>query len=142
MFKIAKLEKVNNEKVTINYVTQEGYKFEDGKSKLYESFKTLSFEISGEDYSFSFDLNCKPEKLLEIPLSETVDFSEFIFQGETWLNIKELNGIEPEANIKITRYLENKFAVFISFYTECSNDDNTYSGVIEFSFNLDDYLNI
>lgn len=142
MFKIAKLKQVNNEKVTINYVNQEGYKFEDGKSKLYESFKTLSFEISGEDYSFSFDLNCKPEKLLEIPLSETIDFSKFIFPGETLLNIKDLNGIEPEVDITITRYLENKFAIFISFYTECSNDDNDYSGIIEFSFNLDDYLNI
>lgn len=142
MFKIAKLEKVNNEKITINYVAQEVYKFEDGKSKLYESFKTLSFEISGDDYSFSFDMNCKPEKLLEIPLSETIDFSKFILPGETCLNIKNSNGIEPETDIKITRYLKNKFAIYIKFYTALSDDDNDYSGVIEFSFDLDDYLNI
>lgn len=142
MFKIAKLKEVNNEKVKINYTTQEEYKYENGKSNLYDPYKTLSFNISGEDYSFSFDLNCKPEKLLEIPFSETIDFSKYIIQGETWLNIKDFNGIEPEVDIKITRYLKNKFAIYIKFYTALSDDDNDYSGVIEFSFDLDDYLNI
>lgn len=142
MFKIAKLEEVNNEKVNIDYITQEGYKYENGKSILYESFKTLSFNISGENYSFSFDLNCKPEKLLEIPLSETIDFNEYVFQGETYLNVKEFNGIEPEVDIKITRYLKNKFAIYIKFYTTLSYDNYDYSGVIEFSFDLDDYLKI
>lgn len=116
MFKIAKLNDVNNEKVNINYITQEKYKYEKEKSNLYESFKTLEFNISGEDYSFSFSLNCKPEKLLEIPSSKTIDFDKFIIQGETWLNIKDFNGIEPEVDIKITRYLKNKFAIFIKFY--------------------------
>ena len=80
------------------------------------------------------------EKLLEIPFSETIDFSKYIIQGETWLNIKDFNGIEPEVDIKITRYLKNKFAIYIKFYTALSDDDNDYSGVIEFSFDLDDYL--
>lgn len=141
MFKIAKLKEVNNEKAEINYITQEEYKYENGKSNLYNSFKTLSFNISGDDYSFSFDLNCKLEKLLEIPFNETIDFSNYVFQGETWLNIKNLNGIEPEIDIKITRYLKNKFAIYIKFYTALSYDDNDYSGIIEFSFDLDNYLN-
>ena len=141
MFKITKLKQVNNEKLNIDYITQEEYKYENGKSNLYDSFKTLSFNISGEDYSFSFDLNCKPEKLLEIPFNETIDFNKYIFQGETYLNIKDFNGLEPEVDIKITRYLKNKFAIYIKFYTAPSDDDNDYSGVIEFSFNLDDYLN-
>ena len=142
MFKIAKLEKVNNEKIEINYITQEEYKYENGKSNLYDYFKPLSFNILGEDYSFSFDLNCKLEKLLEIPFSEITDFNKYIVQGETWLNIKDFNGIEPEVDIKITRYLKNKFAIYIKFYTSLSYDNDDYSGVIEFSFDLDDYLNI
>ena len=142
MFKIAKLKDVNNERVNINYITQEKYKYENGKSILYESFKTLEFNISGEDHSFSFSLNCKPEKLLEIPYSKTIDFDKFIIQGETWLNIKDFNGIEPEVDIKITRYLKNKFAIFIKFYASSNNDHNDYCGVIEFSFDLDNYLNI
>ena len=85
MFKIAKLEKVNNEELKISLVTQEHHSYENGK-KSSECFKTLSFDISGDDYSFSFDLNCKLEKLLEIPMNETIDFKDYIFRGETWLS--------------------------------------------------------
>ena len=38
------------------------------------------------------------------------------------------------------KYLKNKFIILLTFYT-CGNYDN-YSGIIEFTFNLDDYLNI
>ena len=112
MFKLAKLEKVNNEIVSINLVTQEQSSYENGKKVSHESFKTLSFDISGDDYSFGFDLNCKLEKLLEIPMNETIDFKDHIFGGETWLNVRDLNGVEPVMDIKITRYLKNRFIIF------------------------------
>lgn len=140
MFKIAKLEKVDNEKVTIEYVTQQHCAYDNGKKILDESFKTLSFGISGVDYSLSFDLNCRVEKLLEIPMNETIEFNKYIFGGETWLNIKGMNSIEPQIDVKITRYLKNRFIIFLTFYTEYSYDDEDYSGMIEFTFNLDDYL--
>lgn len=140
MFKIAKLEKVNNEKVSISLVTQEQSSYKNGKKVSFETFKTLSFDISGDDYSFGFDLNCKLEKILEIPMNETIDFKDYIFGGENWLNIKELNGVEPVMDIKITRYLKNRFIIFLTFYTDYSYDDNDYAGIIEFTFNLDDYL--
>ena len=53
--------------------------------------------------------------------------------------MKGLNYIEPEINIKITRYLKNKFIIFLTFYT--NYNENDYFGLIEFTFNLDDYLN-
>ena len=105
-----------------------------------ETFKTLTFDVSGDDYSLSFDLNCNLEKLLEIPMNETIDFKDYISGGETWLNVKDLNGVEPEMNIKIIRYLKNKFIIFLIFYTDYSYDENDYSEMIEFTFNLDDYL--
>ena len=143
MFKIAKLEKVNNENVNINLITQEQSQYENGNKISFEEFNTLSFNILGDDYSFSFDLNCKLEKLLEIPINETIDFKDYIFGGKTWLNIKGLNSVDPEIDIKITRYLNNRFIIFLTFYTDYySCDENIYSGMIEFTFNLDDYLNI
>ena len=143
MFKIAKLENVSNETINIDYVTQEQGSFKVGKKTSYKSFKTLTFDITGDNYSFSFDLNCRLEKLLEIPMNQTIDFNNYIFPGETWLNIKDQNGVEPQIDVKITRYLKNKFIIFLTFYTEYSyDDDETYSGMIEFSFNLDDYLNV
>lgn len=141
MFKIAKLEKVNNEKVSINLITYEQSKYENGEKILTEIVKTLSFDISGDNYSFGFDLNCKLEKLLELPMNEIIDFKDYIFDGETWFNVKDLNGIEPLMDIKITRYLKNKFIIFLSFFTDYSYDENDYSGMAEFTFNLDDYLN-
>lgn len=141
MFKIAKLEKVDNENVSINLITYEQSKYENGEKVSTEIVKTLSFDISGDDYSFGFDLNCKLENLLEIPMNETIDFKDYVFDGETWLNVKDLNGVEPVMDIKITRYLKNKFIVFLTFYTDYSYDENDYSGIIEFTFNLDDYLN-
>ena len=140
MFKIAKLENVNNENVTINCYTLKKCSSELGKKVKDETFKTLNFDVSGDDYSLSFDLNCKLEKLLEIPMNETIDFKDYIFDSETWLNVKDLNWVEPEMNIKITRYLKNKFIIFLTFYTDYSYDENDYSGMIEFTFNLDDYL--
>lgn len=141
MFKIAKLEKVNNEKVSINLITYEQSKYENGEKILTEIVKTLSFDISGDNYSFGFDLNCKLEKLLELPMNETIDFKDYILDGETWFNVKDLNGIEPLMDIKITRYLKNKFIIFLTFFTDYSYDENDYSGMAEFTFNLDDYLN-
>lgn len=141
MFKIAKLEKVNNEKISINLITYEQSKYENGKKILTEIVKTLSFDISGDNYSFGFDLNCKLEKLLELPMNEIIDFKDYIFDGETWFNVKDLNGIEPLMDIKITRYLKNKFIIFLIFFTDYSYDENDYSGMAEFTFNLDDYLN-
>lgn len=140
MFKIAKLEKVNNEKVCINLIKLEQSQYKNGKKISFEAFNTLTFDISGDNYSFEFDLNCKLEKLLEIPMNDTIDFKDYISVGETWLNVKDLNNIEPVMNIKITRYLKNKFIIFLTFHTDYSYDENGYSGMIEIAFNLDDYL--
>lgn len=136
MFKINKLEDVSNEQVLITYVNQETYQVGKGTT---DSFKTLSFEITGtlnnNTYSLSFDMNCKPEKLLEIDILDTVDFKKYLWSGETFLNINNLNGIEPEIEIKITRCLKTNFVFDIQFFT-----DNNYGGVIEFEFDLKDYL--
>lgn len=142
MFKIAKLEKVDNEKIAIDYVTRQICSFEEGKKVKDETFKTLSFDVSGTNYSFKFGLKCKLEKMLEIPMNKKINFKDYIFEGGTELIITDLNEYEePEINIKITRYLKNRFIIFLTFYTDYySNDENNYSGMIEFSFNLDDYL--
>lgn len=136
MFKVAKLEDVKNEKVNINLITYKQYEFKKGVCK---NFNTLSFDIFGDNYSFEFELNCKLNKLLEIPMNKTLNFKDYILESETCLSVFDCL-IEPELDIKITRYLKNKFIILLTFYT-CNNHDN-YSGVIEFTFNLDDYLNI
>ena len=140
MFKIAKLEKVNNETINIKLLTQEKNKYENGKKAFSETFKTLSFNISSDDYSLYFDLNCKLEKLLEIPMNKTIDVNNYIL-GVTYLEIHGVADFDIKTNIKITRYLKNKFIIFLTFFTDYAFDEgNDYSGMIEFTFNLDDYL--
>ena len=58
MFKIAKLEKLKDEKVSINLVTKEIYKYENNIATV-DTFKTLAFDILGENFSFCFDLDCR-----------------------------------------------------------------------------------
>lgn len=141
MFKVAKLKKVYNENINIEFITHQQRSYSNGEKKLEEKFQTLSFNISGDDYSLSFDLNCKLDKLLEIPMNETINFNDYIFKSETWFNVKEASGVHPEIDIKITRYLRNKFILFLTFSTDCADYNNDdYAGMIEFTFNLDDYL--
>ena len=130
IFKMPKIESVNNEKITISLKTIR---------KITESFKTLAFDISGENHSFSFTLNCKLEKSLGLPMNEEIDFKNYVFETETWLNVRGNKGIVPEMNSKIIRYLKNKFIISLIFYTD-SIDEDDYAGIIEFDFNLDDYL--
>lgn len=140
MFKIAKLEDVNNEKTVISLGSQTHCGYNNGKKEKVENFNTLCFDISGDNYMLGFELNCKLEKLLDIPMYETINFNKYILEGETWLNINGLNGIEPIIEFEITRYLENRFAIFLTFYTDYSYDNKDYMGMAEITFNLDDYL--
>ena len=139
MFKIGKLEDTNNEKVDISLFNQEKTYFKEGKKDRTEIFKSLSFKITADNYSIGFDLNCKLEDLYEIPMHETIDFKKYILSGETFFQIEKTNGIEPEINIKVTRYTESDFIVYLTFSTD--RRDYYYSGIIEFEFDLNDYIN-
>ncbi len=72
-------------------------------------------------------------------MSEEIDFKNYVFETETWLNVRGDKGIVPEMNSKIIRYLKNKFIISLIFYTDSIEDDD-YAGIIECDFNLDDYL--
>lgn len=133
MFKVAKLNSVGNERLNIQLLKQDKTSYQDGKKISFDNYKTLSFTISGDDYSFSFDLDCRLEKLLEIPINETISFKKWILDGSVEFNVKGVNIINPQFEIKANRYLENKFIIHLTFNTE------DYAGVIEFSFDLDNY---
>ena len=137
MFKDNKLEQLKEEKVTIDYVTHEIHEY---NPKIVESFKTLSFTIEGtldnKLYALSFDLNCRLEELLKLPECETIDFKEYILESETQFYYNGITDLEPQMKIRVNRWIKNKFLIMIYFYSS----DDEYSGVIEFDFNLDDYL--
>lgn len=142
MFKVNKLEDVNEEKIIIDYVTQENYVVDKKKSEV---FKTLSFSIEGKvdenKYVLSFNLNCRPEELLKIDQSKNINFNSYLFNSETYFTVNGITELNPKIEITINRYLKNKFIILIHFYSEVlNNDNNTYSGIIEFDFNLDDYI--
>lgn len=137
MFKIAQLKNVKNETVSISLIEDQS-KIYNNNQIITKNYRTLSFKIHGDNYSLYFDLNCDLEKLLDIEMDKTIDFKDYILEGETFLYIKSLAPFEPIMDIKITRYLKNRFIIFLTFYTDYFDDN--YSGMIEFSFNLDDYL--
>lgn len=137
MFKIARLNDIKKEQVEIKNIPFQIYHYQNGEKKI-DKFNTLSFDVYNDCYSFSFYLNCQLEKLLQLPMSEKVDFKEYICAGDIWLHVKDGNSYDIEMsdiNIQITRYLKNRFIILIHFFT-----DEDYSGIIELSFNLDDYI--
>ena len=140
MFKIGKLNKIENEKLEVETIHQTQYNYQE---KTQDEFDTLEFNIKGnieeDHYLFSFCLNCRPEKLLEITDEKRVDFKDYILQGETYLTINGITDIDPVINIYIIRCYRDRFAINIDFYTRTSIDD-TYSGQIELDLNLDECI--
>lgn len=54
---------------------------------------------------------------------------------------KSLNDMEPQIDIRITKYLKSKFIIFLTFFTDYNHDeDKDYSGIIEITFDLNNYL--
>lgn len=135
MFKIAKLEKIDNEKVNVKVFKYEKTFYKDGNKESTEIIRSLSFNVSAGDYSFDFSLNCELEKLYEIKINDTVDFKKYVLQGETSFYQNKNGYGEPEINIKVTRYTENDFIFYITLYTE------NYAGIIEFDLDLGKYVN-
>ncbi len=140
MFKVGKIKQISNEKVVIKPSYIEKGSFRNGKT-TYTKINTLSFEVSGDNYAFSFETSKANEELLKIPMNEAVDFKEYLFQGEIFFSINDdKTYMDPDMSIKIYRYLENRFEITIHFNTEEYNPEEEYSGLIQFSFDLDDYL--
>lgn len=142
MFKINKLNDVSNENISISSSKVEIHKVGIG---IIGYKLGLTFDISGklnnDNYSFGFDLSCNQEDLLNLNPLETINYNNYkcnndkFHIGETFFNFNEENGIEPdELNIKISRYKDTRYLVYITFIIE------DYSGVIEFEFKLDEYL--
>ena len=143
MFRIGLLKETSNEKIKIGFVNQEC--FEVGKG-IVDSFETLSFlieaEIAKSKYQFSFELNCRPERLMELPLNQNINISNYIFGGETFLNIKGYNGITPTIDIFAIRHIDENILITIKFDAISPISYETYCGIINFKFNLKDYINL
>ena len=137
MFKIAKLEEIDNEKVDVNVFKYEKTTYKDGNKESTEIIRSLNFNISAGEYSFDFSLNCELEKLYEIKMNDTIDFKEYVLQGETSFYENKNGYSEPEINIKVTRYTENDFIFYIILYTE-NYEDDTLKIKGEMSLKLDD----
>lgn len=136
MFKISKLEARENEKVNI-YLSELIENNIKTNSNL--KYNVLNFEISDKNYSFEFMIDYKINEYLNLPYGETIIFNDYVV--ETWLNVNDLNGVEPIVDVKITRYIDNKFIMFVVFYTEFNYKEDDYAGMIEVVFNLDEYIN-
>ncbi len=140
MFKVGKIKQIPNEKVIIKPVEYEAGHFKNGKAN-YETIRTLTFKITGDDYSFVFMMKKELTSLLDIPMNEYIDFKEYLFGGETFFNIKnEPSYMDPDMDIKIYRYLENSYEIIIHCYPYESDNIMNYSGFIQFSFDLNEFL--
>ena len=140
MFKIGKIKKIENDKITIKVVEHEQCSAKKGKT-IYKEIKSLSFEIKADKYSFVFVMEKDLKTLLDIPMNKSIDFSEYLFHGETFFDInKKESFMDPPMDIRIYRYLENSYEITIHFDTSKLNSDIDYSGFIQFDFDLNNFL--
>ena len=142
MFKISKLNEVDEERLIVDYGE---FEINFYNPKKIEKFKTLIFSIEGKlknnNYCFSFSLNCKPSKLMEIKEKETTNFKKYLFETSAILTINGVAYLDPKYEININRYLMNNFVININFISETDPYyDNIFCGIIEFEFDLNDYL--
>ena len=141
MFKVNKLIESKDEKLEISYINNEVYK---PKEKFRDSFKSLYFDFTGkinnDEYNLTFALNCRNEVLLDFPLNEQIDLKKYMLGGETFFYVNDEYDIDPEMNIVIMRYLKNNFIIHIKLNANVGNRYGDYAAIIEFEFNLDDYL--
>lgn len=140
MFKVGKIKQLPNEKVKIKKVKHEVVHFEKGK-KNSKDIEVLSFAVYSDDYSFEFMMKDSLNSLLDIPMGESIDFKDYLFMGETFFNIKDKSSyMDPSMDIRIYRYLESSYEITIHFDTNELNSMVDYSGFVQFSFDLNDYL--
>ena len=141
MFKIGKLDKLEQEEIEVKTVHQTHYNY---KEKIQDEYDTLEFNVKGniknKRFLYTFCLNCSPEKLLEITDEKKVDFTDYIFHSETFLYINNKHDMDFPAKYSIIRLYKNKFVISIHFYAEIDHKD--YSGTLELEIDLDDYKNI
>lgn len=139
MFKIGKLYDTDNEKLEVSRMEITEYKFENGVKKG-ETWETLCFDIDGavdnNSYGFTFALNCKDEKLLELPMDEVINIKDYIMSGETFFSINGKAEIDPSAEFYVMRYTKSSFVFNVKIQTDYGKE--LYGGNIEFEINLDD----
>lgn len=139
MFKVGKLKDIDNVEIKIDSIVHTSY---DVIENTNISFNTLLFDINNNIYSFTFSLNCKPEELLNIEEGKTIDFKKYLFKGETMFTYNGITDLEPKYDITINRYMNNKYVILANIFSDINTntDSDIYSSVIEFDFNLDDYI--
>ena len=139
MFKLGKINKLQNEKIDISYLTNTKY-----VKRKKEDFKTLCFDVFGNigknEYSFTFELKCKNDELLKLPYNEKINLKDYLFLGETYFCINGVADIAPELDIIIMRYIKNCFIIHAKLFIDTGYNKDEYASIIEFDFNLDDYL--
>ncbi len=141
MFKANKLNESKDEKLEISYINNEIY---NPKEKTRDSFKSLSFDFTGkinnDEYCLSFALNCRNEVLLDFPLNEQINLKKYIHGGETFFYVNNEYDIDPEMDIIIMRYIKNNYIIRVKINANLGIKIGDYAAIIEFEFNLDDYL--
>lgn len=141
MFKVNKLIDSKEEKLEISHLNNEIY---IPKEKIRDSYKVLYFDYTGkineDEYNLTFALNCRNEVLLDFPMNEQIDLKKYILCGETFFYVNDEYDIDPEMDIVIMRYLKNNYIIHIKLNANVGNRFGSYAAIIEFEFNLDDYL--
>lgn len=115
------------------------YSFKNKQDVNLNAIRKIDTIVKENEYELSFDFNCRLEEWLKVEQAQTINLKIYLCGSETYFTINGITDIGPKIQIAINQYLKNRFVILIYFYTnDCSS--NHYSEIIEFDFNIDDYL--
>ena len=133
IFKVGKLETLDNIDLKIERCDYETSSFIDGKSvKMKKS--CLSFEIGNDDTGFSFFSTIEPKDFLNFEMNKRIDFKEYINYDDFDLGVNGKPIIIDSINGENIHYLDRKFMIVLYVQSD------SVATHIQIDFDISEYL--
>lgn len=134
IFKVGKLEKIDNIDLKVSSSSYTISGFNDGKLINTEEKKCLEFEIGNEDTGFSFYSTISPEEFLKIEMNKRVNFREYINFDDFDFGVGGKPQMIDNIDVKIIHYLDKKFMLVLFIASD------SVASHIQIDFDISEFL--
>lgn len=133
IFKLGKLESVDNIDVCIRKCDYTTNSFVDGKQ--ISSDKTcLSFEMGNDNKGFSFYSTIEPKEFLEFAMGKRINFREYMNFDDYDFVVDGKAMMVDSINSEIIHYLDKKFMIILYIQSD------SFASHIQIDFDISEFL--
>lgn len=134
IFKLGKLEPIDNIEMHISKCDYETNSFVDGKQVSLDK-TCLSFEIGNDDNGFSFYSTIEPKEFLEFEMGKRINFREYMNFDDFDFGVDGKAIMIDSINSEIIHYLDKKFMIIIYVQSD------SFASHIQIDFDISEFLN-